>query len=179
MKTKFKLLAFVLIILATVFGAKDAFSQGDGAKGPPFYQKQIDKYEDSTMAGISTIYGDAKEVTKEIYSQSGIIANKVWPSIQRGSDFVWDTVVRQQRVWAFVYLFLWLKGILLLYIGDQILKNNNRNWLQTCLGWTWLIIGVTSFIYSSLHYRDMFTGLFNPDYGAINSIIDYVKQLKQ
>lgn len=128
MKNIFKLL--VVTLLFSVSSLSFAQSNKDG-----FGNKLGNATETSVAAakdGVSTVYNDGKEATKEIYTQikkaspkAASLLGKIAAKLEVGADAVWSVLVKQQMVWSICFLILTLASLYNWYIfNNRYLKSN-------------------------------------------------------
>lgn len=157
----------------------------------------VDKvYTDGTK-GIDRIYTDGTKVIEKAYSVAETIAPKIeealkslGSSLQVSANQLWDILVKQQKVWSICYLLVTLLALLswghFLYrfkIGSTYLiesGNNKGEWKEANLVITLLTccISCALSITSYLHFTTMLTGFINPEYGALNTIIEIASEIK-
>lgn len=132
-------------------------------------------YEDGTTA-VSTVYNDAKAVMSDIYPD---VKNAV-ASIARGigvaADHVYTVLVRKYIVdgvaelcYVLISVFLIIFGFFKLnkYIG----KENHVFNYTVVLNIAYMMIGF--FMLTFANFNNMLMGLINPEWGAINYILEF------
>lgn len=127
----------------------------------------------------STVYVDTREGIMSLYPdvKSAVIA--IGQAIGVTAEHVYTVLVKKFVVDAIVEFLPFLLGIILLGIGwykfSQYFKNNQRvEWhiIYPCI---LIFIGLISLC--NVDYNTMVMGFFNPEYGALNYILEYSKQM--
>jgi len=161
MKNILKLL--VLTLLFSVSSLSFAQSNKDG-----FGNKLGNATETSVAAakdGVSTVYNDGKDATKEIYSQikkaspkAASLLGKIAAKLEVGADAVWSVLVKQQVVWSICFLILTLASLFNWYIfNNRYLKRNIKLLGEPIIG-----------------KKEVVSYIDNPDYNA-----DYYERYKK
>jgi len=125
MKNILKLLVLTLLFSVSSFAqSKDGF----GNKLGNATETSVEAAKD----GVSTVYNDGKEATKEIYTQikkaspkAASLLGKMAAKLEVGADAVWSVLVKQQLVWSICFLILTLSSLYNWYIfNNKYLKTN-------------------------------------------------------
>jgi hypothetical protein len=128
---------------------------------------------------ISTIYGDSKELAGNLYPEvkSAVIA--IAKAIGVAAEHVYTVLVKKFVVDAIVQLLPFLLGLLLIGIAwfkmsGYFKAHEKIEWhiLYPC---TLLVAGIVAL--SCVDYNVMVIGLVNPEYGALNYILEYSKEM--
>lgn len=160
---------------------------------------------DSTEVAISASPTDvevkvtAGEVYKDVKSALGQLA----AGLKVGAEHVYSILVKQQFVKSIYYSSFWILCIScfiylarILYLGDSLherdyLKNRGKSYEELVkiktTGWgeeynyeiraaIAVVAGLILLIPSVAYTDDMLTGFFNPEYGAIQEVINMVKR---
>lgn len=157
--------------------------------------EQTTNIVDKTSNGIGTLYGDSKNAISTVYGDLKTVAPKVEEAVKEiakglktGAESVWDILVKQQIVWSFCYLILfiiaiaaWINFYYRYNRGNKYAKEqNNGDWSSSDALIT--IISVTIAVMSSIHaiqyLEPMMTGFINPEFGAMKNIIQFASTLK-
>ena len=139
---------------------------------------------------VSTIYNDSKNVVTTVYEDSKDAISELYPdvksaivSIAQGigvaSEHVYKVLVKKYVVTGIKELLLFVFFILIFISGvfftAKYIKNN------TCITWKLipcvLMVILGLFTLSKVNYDDMLMGLINPEFGALNYILEYVKTM--
>ena len=139
--------------------------------------------KDSVVQEIREV--DTSSTFKMMYSdfKSGITA--LASSLKVGAEHVYEVLVRQQIVYAIVYIIFFIFAWILIIIWIKKYKDKDEEWddanfitglgiirvLQILLGIILLLIGI-------FHIDTIITGFVNPEYGALQDVIDMVKTIK-
>lgn len=156
--------------------------------------EQTTNIVDKTSNGIGTLYGDSKNAISTVYGDLKTVAPKVEEAVKEiakglktGAESVWDILVKQQIVWSFCYLILFIIAIVA-WINFYYRYNKSRNsalahdgdWsimdISICL--VSLGLAVVSSIHAIQYLEPMMTGFINPEFGAMKNIIQFASTLK-
>lgn len=147
--------------------------------------KTTEVYGDAKEA-LKTLYNDGSKTAKTFLSEADSLVKAVAPEVQDGAQFLWDTLVKQQKVLAFVVLFMWLKAIILmvaaLKMSKKAAKDESGDLKFSFKGMTAVVMWIAAiclFAYSTWNTNKMFTGFVNPEGGAIKNIYEMVIEYKQ
>lgn len=129
---------------------------------------------------------DTSSVSKQLYTdlKSGLVG--IAGALKVGAEHVYEVLVRQQVVNSILYL---LCGVLaFIFIINFINKNESSEiWFDgrvdfiTGLGFIrliQLIIGFILLLVLLFHLDNILTGFINPEFGALEQIMDWVKNNK-
>lgn len=135
-------------------------------------------YTDAKSA-VTTIYGDMKEVTSEIYPDVKSAITEIAKGLGVGAEYVWTTLVKQQVVLGVTELIELLLILVLIIIGivwlwKTIKKNESITW-KVLPGAFLILFGTLMF--GRVDLITIVQGLINPDFGAINYVLDFIKTL--
>lgn len=132
-----------------------------------------------TKSAVTTIYGDIKNVTSEIYPDVKNAITEIARGLGVGAEYVWSVLVKQYVVIGIAELLKLLLVIVIATIGFiftyKVLKNNKEITWKIIPG---LLCIFLSIIYiPTIDYIVILQGLINPDFGAINYVLDFIKTL--
>ena len=135
-------------------------------------------YTDAKSA-VTTIYGDMKDATSEIYPDVKSAITEIARGLGVGAEYVWTTLVKQQVVLGVTELIELLLILSLIIIGvvwlwKTIKKNESITW--KVLPGAFLILFGTLML-GRVDLVTIVQGLINPDFGAINYVLDFIKTL--
>lgn len=141
---------------------------------------------DKTSSGLATVYEDGKVLGKEISQKAEKVIIELAKGLKITSDKVWDILVQQQRVYAwtiFIGLLISLGSWVHFYYRFKIYKTDltEKGKHKEHNGLITVAIFVSALVMSvltSIHFMDMMTGFFNPEYGAMVHIIEVAKTFK-
>lgn len=136
-------------------------------------------YTDAKYA-VTTIYGDMKEVTSEIYPDVKSAITEIAKGLGVGAEYVWTTLVKQQVVLGVTELIKLLLILCLIITGivwlwKTVKKNESITWVV--LPGAFLILFGTFMMFDGVDLITIVQGLINPDFGAINYVLDFIKTL--
>lgn len=134
---------------------------------------------DDAGAIISTLYGDGKDAITALYPdvKSAVVA--IGKAIGVAAEHVYTVLVKKFIVDGIVQLLPFLLGLVLIGIGWYKLSK----YLQVHEGIEWRILYPIFLLFfgmialSSVDYNTMVMGLVNPEYGALNYILEYSKTM--
>lgn len=144
-----------------------------------------------SKSAVSTVYKDSKTLLSTVHDDAISLVNYAEPKLDslvtktirladKLGNNLWDILVKQQRVIAWVLLLSWIFSLFSIYRSTKLIKNNEDNSnVYYILGWCWLIVAGCIFVYSSMHINDIGTGLINPEYGALQELYQLSTQYKQ
>jgi len=145
-------------------GVKDSTTIGDTITNDSGYvtntniEKLIDKYGSKVSAAIIAIAKELKQPVEHVYV----------------------ILVRQQIVKSIADLFLFIVTIVLSYISIKSMIHPKADWqrdgnIYSIGGVILAIISVIILIMSLINFNEMVTGFVNPEYGALNDIVGFIK----
>lgn len=135
-------------------------------------------YNDAKTLG-TTLYADGKEALTELYPEVKAAVIEIAKGIGVAAEHLYVVLVKKYVVEGVVQLIPFLVGIFLIIIGwiklEKYIKNNTK------LMWPVLypiIVAIAGIItLCNIDYNTMFMGLINPEYGAVNYILEYAKEM--
>jgi hypothetical protein len=118
----------------------------------------IDKYGSKVSAAIVAIAKELKQPVEHVYT----------------------ILVRQQIVKSITYLFLFIVTIVLSYISIKSITHPKATWeddlnVYSLGGIILAIISLIILIVFLCNFNKMVTGFVNPEYGALQDIIGFIK----
>jgi hypothetical protein len=145
--------------------------------------------KDSAVQSVKEV--DTSSTFKAMYSdfKQGIVA--LASSLKVGAEHVYGVLVRQQVVYAIVYLVLTIIGFILILNWIKKYKDDKEKWkagnsvyddTPTGLG---LLRSIQIFVALVMigigigNINSIMTGFINPEYGAIQDVIEMVKDVKK
>ena len=184
-----------LLLLCVIFISYAGFSNNEETLKNS--EKIVTKVADSILSksskGVNVLYDDIKDGTSTIYTD---IKNGAYPEVKNGLNIlakelktsvnnVWDIIVKQQIIYSIAYLilfitslFLWFKFSKAFIICKSELDENGKSIPDNVL--LCIVLGslaVVNSIISGYHVVPMLTGFFNPEYGALETIIQTSKHI--
>jgi hypothetical protein len=153
------------------------------ATSPPQVDSIISKASTHINQAGPVIYKD----TKELIKYSGNVLEKTavrldtllthgYKSLSKGAAHTFEVVKDQQVVKSIHHLVYWILSIIILYKFVTALRSvkDSDNASSIILCFVYGILGTFIIIYSSIHFMEMITGFFNPEYGAYLDILDFM-----
>jgi hypothetical protein len=142
--------------------------------------------KDSAIQSVKEV--DTSSTFKLMYSdfKQGIVA--LASSLKVGAEHVYEVLVRQQVVYAIVYLVLIIIGFILILNWIKKYKDSGENWVSsnrdepTGLGVLRTIQMIVALIMVGIgvfNIESIMTGFINPEYGAIQDVIEMVKDVRK
>lgn len=134
---------------------------------------------DDIKAITTTLYGDGKDAITSLYPdvKSAVVA--IGKAIGVAAEHVYTVLVKKFVVDGIVQLLPFLLGLILIGIGwwklSKYLKEHERIEWHILYPAILLIAGTISL--SCVDYNTMVMGLVNPEYGALNYILEYSKEM--
>lgn len=171
---------FLCLISITCFGEETK---------PTVVEKVLETSENS----ISTIYNDTKETVKTVYNDSKDLASNLYPEIKEAvvsiakgigiaAEHLYGVLVKKYVVVSIGLAIKLLVGIILiifsirtLYKSRGVIKLEGYGVIKLLYILASFIIGLT--IIFNVNIEEMLMGIVNPEYGAINYIIEYSKNV--
>lgn len=140
----------------------------------------IDSTKASVKNGINVI--DTSSNFKTVYTDIKDGISALASGLKVGAEHVYMVLVKQQIVYAIVYLIVGLIAMILIINWINGYKDTKQEWSDdenpTGLGLIKLIqiiVGIVLMGVFLAHIDNIVTGFVNPEYGAIETIIDIVK----
>lgn len=188
-----KLLVFAILTSSLTFaqGVKETLKES---------KKQLEKTKEIVKDGTETVskakssalnvYGDLKDGTALVYDDFKTLGNEakgamseIVKSVKNISLKTWDLLVKQQKVWSFMYLALTLSSIFLWYKFNTFFKKmqteltelNEYKLSNVLLTFCFFIFAVASSVHSVSNMEQMLTGFINPEFGALRNVIELAK----
>ena len=139
----------------------------------------ISTTHDDLKSITTSLYGDGKDVVTSLYPdvKSAVVA--IGKAIGVAAEHVYTVLVKKFVVDGIVQLLPFLLGLLLIGIGwfkmSRFFKNQDKVDWHIIYPSLLLVFGVISLGY--VDYNVMVMGLVNPEYGALNYILEYSKEM--
>lgn len=139
----------------------------------------IDSVYHDGKAVVSTVYDDMKSATGTIYPDVKSAVISIGKAIGVAAEHVYTVLVKKYFVIgvkeAAVFLLSLASIILGLVMWRKYTKDNQPVSYSLLVPLTFLILGVI--VVCNVDYDAMLMGIINPEYGAINYILEYTKGL--
>lgn len=175
---KFIILFLIAFMSINVFSKEKTITNGietvyDDTKG------SITEIYTDTKSAVTTIYGDMKGVATEIYPDVKNAITEIARGLGVGAEYVWTVLVKQQVVLGITELIelLLILGLIIVgivWLWKTIKKNESISWI-VLPGAFLILFGILMF--GKVDFVTIIQGLVNPDFGAINYVLDFIKTL--
>lgn len=141
----------------------------------------IDSAKQAVKDGVNAV--DTSGNFKMIYTDIKTGISALASGLKVGAEHVYEVLVRQQLVNAIVWLIVFVASVIFLratikYAMKAIEKEGMGSEGEALLVFFGNLLSVLIFIVALFHIDTIVTGFVNPEYGAIETIIDIVKQSK-
>lgn len=178
-----KKIFYIFIFVFTVFTVTDIYAKGEVANAMSTVYEDITGTTSTLYAdakeGVKTVYNDSKHLIKDAYPEVKAAVVSIGQSIGCAAEHVYTVLVKKYIVDGFVEL-IWmlLSGALFIYgfinINAAIKKSEYLTW-KLIFPVIYTITGVILLL--NVDYQTMLMGLINPEWGAINYILEYTKTM--
>lgn len=172
------LLAVCALLTATSIYAKGEVNKAMSTVYEDLAGTTSTLYADSKEA-VRTIYSDGKELLKEAYPEVKAAVVAIGQSIGCAAEHVYEVLVRKYIVDGVAEL-IWLIMAAGLFLYGFIAINKHRQ-TETILTWRVIfptLYSITGFILlCNVDYQTILMGIINPEWGAINYILEYTKTM--
>lgn len=175
-----KIIIFVLGMLVTF----SAFAQKDNSSD--FVTAIATTYSDS-KAVVDTLYHDGKELVSTIYNDTKSFTSTIYPDVKAAiaqiasaigvaAEYVWIALVKSFVVKGAIEILHLVFALAFIILGCILFSKNFKSEQIT-----WKIIPGIIIVFIGLlvainvDYYTMLMGLINPEFGAINYILEFVK----
>ena len=141
----------------------------------------VSTVHEDAKAITSTLYGDGKDAVTTLYPEVKSAVVSIAKALGVAAEHVYMVLVKKFVVDGIVQTLIFVLGIVLLIVGwfkfDRYVKSTTKvTWL--CLyPLAILVAGIVTL--TQVDYTTMMMGLVNPEYGALNYILEYSKSLMQ
>ena len=150
----------------------------------------VETVYDDTKGTIETVYNDTKSVVTTIYDDMKGVASEIYPDVKNalseiarglgiGVEYTWTVLVKQYVVIAIAELIKLILILALIICGIvwlwKVVKNNTSITWKGIPGALMLIVGL--WMMDSIDFIEIIQGLVNPDFGAINYVLQFIKTL--
>jgi hypothetical protein len=155
---------------------KSAYNDGKGV---------LNSLHQDVKSVVGTAHDDALKLSTYLQPRVDSLISKAYKITGDGLHNLWSIFVKQQKVYSYSMLFVYLISFIsIIRVFRQLMKINRDNNITEPPGWlnliyaTWGILACVSFIYCSTNIYEIFTGLFNPEYGALKALSEMVQTVK-
>ena len=152
-----------------------------------FAAPQKKEFGQETMKSIDTVYHDVKDAVSTLYSDGKEVISTLYPEVKSAivsiakaigvaAEHVYVVLVKNYVVTGVKWLILFIIGIGLVAFGGIVLyKTKSPITYRSVIPSLMLIFGII--VLFKIDYDSMLMGLINPEYGAINYILETSKNL--
>jgi hypothetical protein len=175
---KIIIFVFGMLMAFSVFAQKNSSSDFVSAIATTYTDSKtaIDTLYHDGKALVSTIYNDTKSLTSTIYPDVKAAVAQIASAIGVAAEYVWGALVKSFVVKGAVEILHLLFALVFIVFGCILFSKNFKSeqitW-KIIPGMIVVIIGLI--IACNVDYYTMLTGLINPEYGAIDYILKFVK----
>lgn len=175
-----KIIIFVLGMLVTF----SAFAQKDSSSD--FVSAIATTYSDS-KAVVDTLYHDGKELVSTIYNDTKNLTSTIYPDVKAAiaqiasaigvaAEYVWIALVKSFVVKGAVEILHLVFALAFIILGCILFSKNFKSAQITWKIIPGIVVVVIGLIIAcNIDYYTMLMGLINPEFGAINYILEFVK----
>ena len=136
----------------------------------------IDTLYQDGKAVVSTIYNDTKSLTSTIYPDVKAAIAQIGSAIGVAAEYVWVALVKSFVVKGAVEILHLVFALVFIILGcilfSKSFKSTQITW-KIIPGIVVVIIGLI--VAANVDYYTMLMGLINPEFGAINYILEFIK----
>ena len=138
--------------------------------------KSVDSVYHDVKGAVSTLYSDGKEVIGTLYPEVKSAIMSIAKAIGVAAEHVYTVLVKNYVVIGIKWLILFLIGTGLVVFGGVILyKSKSPITYRSAILLLMIVFG--TIVLFKIDYDSMLMGLINPEYGAINYILEVSKDL--
>ena len=139
----------------------------------------VDSVYHDGKAVVSTVYNDAKAGASSIYPDVKSAIVSIGKAIGVAAEHVYGVLVKKYFVIGVKEACILVGGIIIFFIGlwnwRKYTKNMQAITYAVIVPVVLMIIGICTVF--NVDYDAMLMGIINPEYGAINYILEYAKQI--
>ena len=175
-----KIIIFVLGMLVTfsAFAQKNSSSDFVEAIATTYSDSKaaVDTLYHDGKALVSTIYDDAKSLTSTIYPDVKAAIGQIASAIGVAAEYVWIALVKSFVVKGAVEILHLVFALAFIIFGCILFSKNFKSAQITWKIIPGIIVVIIGLIIAcNVDYYTMLMGLINPEFGAINYILEFVK----
>ena len=169
----------ILIIFATIFTFTLCFSTDAYADAGKILVNSVDSVYHDGKTVVSTVYSDIKEGTTAIYPDVKAAIVSIGKAIGVAAEHVYGVLVKKYFVMGVKQAGICVIGLIALIVGFIGWKCTTPVGqpitYRVIVPLIFIIVGLVT-VYN-VNYDEMLMGLINPEYGAINYILEYTKDI--
>lgn len=152
--------------------------------------QSTEKVYSDACSVIDTVYHDGKAVVKTVYNDMKAGTSSLYPDVKQAvisiansigvaAEHVYMVLVKKYIVLGVKELGIFIGAIVLLLLGyfgwNKKTKGDTPITYKLIPQALFIFVGIIMLV--NVNYDDMLMGLINPEYGAINYILDFSKGL--
>lgn len=177
-----KFLFLLIAMLSVTFVFAESKSSGN------VITNSVDSVYHDGKDAVTTIYNDGKEVVSTVYNDTKDVLKDVYPNIRSTIASIGRAIgVAAEHVYTVLvkkYIVIGIKELLKAIVAFALLLFGYIKWNKvtkeemkyTCiLPIAMMLVGLITL--AKVNYDDMLMGLINPEYGAINYIMEQTKEI--
>lgn len=138
----------------------------------------VDSLHTDVKEVVSTVYSDGKNALSTIYPDVKSAIVSIGKAIGVAAEHVYGVLVKKYFVLGLKEAGICLIGITIFILGlfqwNKVTKNQAVTY-RIVLPFVLMLIGLITIV--RVDYDAMLMGLINPEYGAINYILEYTKEI--
>lgn len=169
----------IFILFAMIFAFTLCVSTDAHADAGKILVNSVDSVYHDGKTVVGTVYSDLKEGASGIYPDVRKAIVSIGKAIGVAAEHVYTVLVKKYFVIGVKQLCICVIGLLALlfgYIGwKRTTPVGQPITYRVIVPLAFMIVGI--FTLANVNYDDMLMGLINPEYGAINYILDYSKDI--
>ena len=177
-----KISLFIVTTLILACSTNFAYAGGKEKTSPTAGQiisSAMDTIHSDVKGAVSTVYNDGKELLGDIYPDVRSAIIQIGKAIGVAAEHVYTVLIKKYVVEGIKYLIILVGGLILLIIGgvsiSKHIKAGKKLTYVLIMPALCLVIGLIMIM--RVDYDAMLMGLVNPEWGAINYILEYSKEL--
>lgn len=160
----------IFIVVFICFAFTNVYAEGD-------FSTAIETVYNDSKEVVKSVYGDGKDLLVAAYPEVKAAVVSIAQSIGVAAEHVYTILVKKYIVDGVAELLLAILALSLFIWGcvkfDKTYKNAKYFTIQMILPCILFIISACLFI--TIDWQTMLMGIINPEWGAINYILDYAK----
>jgi H+/Cl- antiporter ClcA len=148
------------------------------------------KPKSTFVDGVEQVYQDGKKVVSTVYNDSKDMVSFIYPEIKSAiveiaralgiaAEHVYIVLVKKYLVDGIKELFVLFIGLVLGIFGIIYMNKYLKSYesIEWHILWPAGLLAVAFIVMFSVDYNAMFMGLINPEWGAIDYILEYSKSV--
>lgn len=183
------LFVFTMVLVFNAFSSTVVNAQIAEKVGSVMVNSVDSVYHDGKVA-VDSVYHDGKAIVGTLYQDGKAGLSTIYPDIRSAvisigkaigvaAEHVYGVLVKKYFVMGVKQLGICLLGLVAIIIGfvgwKKVTKNGQPITYRVIVPIVFMFVGFITM--SEVNYDEMLMGLINPEYGAINYILEYSKEL--